>query len=1407
MIPQIREVNFGPGTVNDYATLHQATVSFQEMGERTITTQVRIDGDVVPDFSGWELEFREERFVLPTTVPQASKDNTSRNSIVELNFSSWIISELKRYYFVSLSQIDANTAIADQYKASVILPLRQFVELFNRVLKYYFGDTVRMDLFQPEIHSTTPIAVEINYTHIWDVLTKFYELFNVRWTIGVENGVYVIKVGYTADSIDDHDFEYGYDGGLLRFERQVQDESITNILLGRGGEKNLPYRYFKLQDPQNPEWTEDPDAIPELANIYFDRLRDAAFRWYVRGWMQNPSPNRDTSWDATHIFPAYLDIPEEYQYAYDRGRTDEKFNPVEFVKDDDSITKYGERWGAVEDNDDIYPTIQGVTRDGLGRVDEVVAVSEITTDDIQAASEKAAVETNVLGATMSDYIPTNTAHRDMTSYQFSVFGKEFTVPDGQVGNLDKSGIWAITFNHYIAIPQGGTATYPFPFRDWQQEYIATAIRVNTERSNIRVLKKETGEEVSRYNIQPGDYYYTLDVYLDINMDMILNESWGIDSSYLRTLQINVTVGTGGMLLVTSELDTNAWKPTFDIWVKNIWGTEKAQGETAEQYAARVWEKILGDRVGNEAKIVFSDGFMSISEDYEFQIAEYPTFDQSQTITVLEEDGQYHTYQSEWKITLRKSDAEFEATGLFIPNSKEGGKPAAGDHFFFIGIDMPFAYVEWAEDQLHASKHDSLDKTADINPTWVINLDKVRMHTIEQADYGTALADRLASGATVWIKDRRFTSGQRLKLYVQSITYTWNEPSDGSPYLVPDIEVVLSDKVVDSVGTVAKIQGAVDVIRSTYARVSDIEQTVRRVAEPLFLKKTGEADSSESPTQFASKVSSVSFRQGDVGGTGWGFYKDGDDESVLELDKIVVRHEMRVNTLVTNQVSYVGGKQIISAASIECTQVVEGADLYLCFFDQKKGTVANLFKEGDIAMGQTFSPENKETRYYRYYVDSVGVDYIALEKADGVGGAPSAGDTIVQFGNANDTDRQYVIIRDVIGGGYERMLSGLDSVSASGKEYYFAGRYGGASTNRPRWFVGDKDAEYAEWENGALTVKGRIIVRNSAGQYKQMENYLATIDYLQAAMPEDEQAAVTTIAGGVVLSKIIGVESSGNLVAGLNASSLGSDNTHGTLMIFAGAASAASVSAAKFRVYADGHVVANDLYATGADITGKITSESGEIGGFKIAYDGLKNGDDGDESLAIPRSFIRLYNSHIQIEHKTYYETDNDDLQILIGEYTTGTTGEMMASRILLDRGDSSAVVRQLRNYGVYLDITGEKVYNYAIFAKGGMYGGLRLASRSLYDDTSLSNDPITNVFRIANKRTITLPPTPQEGQLYIFVIRDGVILRSVVDGVGKQILTSDNRLLDAAEVSSGHGVLFTIFDNEHWLTSYMASTF
>ena len=46
MIKQIKEINFP-----EYATLSQAKVSINDMGDMSISAQVKIDGDIKPDFT------------------------------------------------------------------------------------------------------------------------------------------------------------------------------------------------------------------------------------------------------------------------------------------------------------------------------------------------------------------------------------------------------------------------------------------------------------------------------------------------------------------------------------------------------------------------------------------------------------------------------------------------------------------------------------------------------------------------------------------------------------------------------------------------------------------------------------------------------------------------------------------------------------------------------------------------------------------------------------------------------------------------------------------------------------------------------------------------------------------------------------------------------------------------------------------------------------------------------------------------------------------------------------------------------------------------------------------------------------------------------------------------------------
>lgn len=1137
MIPQIKELNFP-----SYATLSQATVTLNDMGDRTISAQVNIDGGIVPVFSfDWEVEFQGERYIHPVREPQASKGNDSICSVIDLTFQHWTIYQLRRYYFVEMTTTESGTIMADKYIASLKSNLKTFCNAFQRVLDYYYNGEITIDLNPDWGYREEVSYIEISYTHIWDVLQKLYEVYGVRWTI---EGT-TIKVGYPTEEVS-HIFEYGFEGGLLKVERQVQSADIRNSLLGRGGEKNLPYRYFKDEgtDAQGYKWSADPDWIPELANTYFTELRGKTFRDYVKGWK------------AKHYGGTPMSEPTE---AYTKGYTDITFNPIEYVEDKESIEKYGLLQGGLENQDDIYPSIQGIEVEPYGRIDEIVGAEQVVVDESEDNSVNTIEISNIVAKT-------SLVNRNISTYTYKISNLSISVPNGYVAiapsNFDvkieyvfgmdqnpqridtlpadvNMKIWvetklnkasnyfnsgSNTFEYEVSIHRETldyhsqwygayvTITPPrelklihgeilsinktasiqvesgntnrlsiqsnkFQIKEGDATKLDIPINVTTNDINIgqftwnkdiRIVNVNTGEVLSSINIPQGDY--TCEIVVDISN---LSEN-------VATFELTV-----GDSLILYPIATEEFKPKFDIWVKNIWNTTRNENESDEAYAERVWRPILGDREGNEAKVCFSSGNLSGHSDYEFTIVKGGVaYDNSALLNGV---------RSEWRLTLAKSTAELEATGLYIPSTKQ--QVNAGDKFFFTGIDMPHQYVLWAEEKLDNYKKDQLLETAHIKPTWVVQTDKVRLNQIQEGE-AKPLLNALKVGNLLRLADTRFTNGVAQNLYLQSVTYSWQADTS----MLPNVEVVLSDKVTTSLNPVAQLQGEVDVLTRQVGNISNIQRVVRAVGDKLYLRKDGVQDVSNSPTEFGNLLTSKGYRQGAYGGSGWGLRSE-HNKGILEIDTLIVRDEMRVNSLVVNQVSAIGGKEILSAASIECSKVEVLNEGFKCYFDQKRGSVANLFVEHDIAYSQVFNANDIMVKFYKREVIEVGDNYIllSLDSGDDSNGAPQVGDVIAQYGNTTDTTRQYVIIRDVVGGGYERMLSDLNSVSTSGVEYYFAGRLEG---NTPRWFVGNANGDFIEWKDGKLKIKGSINIEEGSTGIENLEG-----------LPEIVQEAVTGIEVG------------------------------------------------------------------------------------------------------------------------------------------------------------------------------------------------------------------------------------------------------------------------------------------------------
>lgn len=1088
------------------------------MGEKTITTQVKIDGEIVPDFSfDWEVAFQGEKYIMPLRIPQGAKENTSLKSTIDLTFQHWAIYQLKRWPFVTIQQIAAGTYLPDEEVATVQLNLKDFYILFGQVLKYYYGDAITIDLNPAWQYKQEATLIEISHTKIWNVLIDaFHDKYGVRWEIvpasdnsnTVKGGErYVIRVGYPTTEVD-HIFEYGFEGGLLKVERQVQSDEIRNMLKGRGGDTNIPLRYFKDTDPNNKDFRPDPDWVEELANIPFTNLMGATFRSYVQGWK------------AAHIskYPGYTAVGESNAYApwaYRKGYTDTKFHPVEFVADEitinpttgdkqveilpgyspyvkkgSSLDKYGPMPDTLDNNEDIYPTLQGT---GL---DIAVDVEQIESDDVTESTESDAQVSNLKGATTTVDITNMTTRRTIT-----VEFPEFDVLNNQTAIIVEGA-----YSKYAHYTQQLTA----------KDVNVSDLLVVSDSPMITVTNAVTGMEHSGSGIPAGRWKwkatFEVELVLDPNYHLV-KEGW-------------ITVGYESPKLTVASIDADKWRNTFDIWVKNIWDSTRLSGETDSQYSERVWKPILGDREGNEAAVVFTSGAL-VHEDYEFKIPKesFPVYDTSKTYT--DADGVEHV--SHWRIKLAKSDAELEVTGLYVPSTKKQGK--AGDTFAFIGTEMTHVpYVVDAEERLDDWKKDQLGEVKEIKPTAVVTTDRVRLNNEGKPN---ALINQLRVGNSLRLFDKRFFNeeGKAYEtLYLQSITYTYREPTSDDAALNPDVEIVLGNEYITSANPVSMMQGEISALQRQVGAISNVEQIVRAVGDRLYLRKDGISDRSLSPTQFFSLLTSGDFRAGMIGGAGWGFYKDENGNWVLEADRVNVRQEMQVNTLVINQAEGRGGMEIDTAAYIEgVTRVVETDNGYVCYFDQKNGSVANLFHVDDVAFCNRWTPENAHLKFYKRRVTAVGADSITLSKTDVNGtGIPAEGDNIIHFGNYTDATRQYVKVRDVVGGGYERYIEALNSVNAVGVEYYFVGKQAGQS----RWFVGNKDlipysgagdGSYIEYINRKLNLHNVSLSVGSTIGDKTLNQYFT--DLVPELTQEDIEGFVNAIVDpklGAIQDQIDGV---------------------------------------------------------------------------------------------------------------------------------------------------------------------------------------------------------------------------------------------------------------------------------------------
>lgn len=1063
-----------------------------DMGESSITCDIYLSADTDPMFSReWYIDYRGEKFYLSTLQPPAIKDNSEVRYKYSLTFKSER-EDLKRYDMLDLVKANEEDFIPDKYSFSFQGDIVQFVDRFNANLKYNFGSRWEMRLAEGVSSESVVVSCQ-DGVKMWDLLKQVYTLYGIRWHIASEADKMVIFVGYEPAEVE-HIFQYdpdkteeGVRGGLYSIERVNPLSEIYTRMRGVGGTRNLPYRYFKNQSQVESEkqYPADPDYNNIIANNNYANLMPKCFRDYLKGWNGTPlSPETE---------------------AYKKGKADKltgKFIPMDYVVSDKEA-KWGIKYGALQANENIYPTIQGTWDSTLGRLDEIVAVSEVKDDKPEQGGTSESP-----GVVLSDNIEASrlNIHRGPTygTYQSAAFTltKESTI------KMIVSASWKDSNNMEVSF-EDGSAELPVEVQsiDIISSDGLTKYNVLSDATNPRA------ELLAKGPIPAGDYY----IEVNCSSKQYVTESYQFHSYLTVSNIIAYDYSPFSEDMTVDSEDSRI----FYIWIKDI-GFDIRE----EKY----WALGQGDMA-----VMFSDGWLA-GEDYEYTIAaekaddKYTKFyiaeDTSKSIETTNEQGEPITVQSKWKIGLIRSDAELEASGKYIPNTVINAKP--GDHFFFVNIQLPQKYVELAEERMQSYIETELSKVDDEYPTFTIKPSSIFCNSF-------AAIDKLKAGARIRIRNQRLMGDGYLVVYISSITLTHSKDK-----VSPTWDVVVSETPSAGENAITLLQGQVQQLsQNVYSSQSALAEAISQM-DRIFVRGDGLADTSYSPTTFARQVSmngevkhggsvtSNDFNQAGFAGTGWGLYKDANSKYCLEIDKVNVRGELNVNEATINQIEFLSGKTIYSRGGIEVTDVEDLPDGYKLFYDTKNGDRMNPFKVNDLAYSQNFNdPDGNIIKYYWAVITEVGDDYIVISKTQKDGsGIPTKGDNVAQLGNTEDASRQSAFIIDQTSGGINVQYNRLGDATAPGGMWSFQDRatvgFGyDAEDGKAKFFcygdayIGNRDLSkkqyvtYQQKEGDSepkLYVSGSILVGEGSEGLGNLSEWAEKQEQIDAAQQTAESAA-------------------------------------------------------------------------------------------------------------------------------------------------------------------------------------------------------------------------------------------------------------------------------------------------------------
>ena len=1032
------------------------------------------------------VEFRGEKYFISAT-PSSGKDNEDARYEHTLSFIPERDLKLNNVYFYDA--VSEESTGDDKYKSNstnVVFfgTIEEFVARLNESLKYSGLDyTVVID----EGITSEAKLMSFEDQFFFSVLQEIYNTYELPFYFVGK----VIHIGFTSNAIT-QTFKYGFDNELLSIKKNNANYRIINRCTGIGSEDNIPY-YYPNRSPKG-----DIEAVAGAANsgimqedITISDPEKFASSMDINGSIRfigqsvgeikyGTSPNTGLVSDITQL-EAIVGVRQggdDHAQIYITASVTKpglmKF-PLNVIVEAMHEMPLNKTFAAKCDiyaDDDYYnfhdDAGSSFSNDGTSFVTgKLLGMDTGTTLYIKtskAGALRVVIQVNVTISASRRTNMTGASEEQDTSSGFYYGKVKFSNGISMSGN----GVWT----------SGEDA----------------------DGNIIEVVPKDLGLSL---NGTPADgdtitqtlvRYITPSKYL---MPPVYRESLGAERFYNALNEKYTNPDTGEKYIFENVYDPaipREHKQEFKDIKPTIKGMTNAAGQRMDQILDIAFDLDDNDEVDEEGKYLHPYFFVKLPKydgDYGFNLFDHAIDEEEMSVSMTSgqcgacefiigvsddeaqrnlvqvdssgnllrdsdgnvrcgregmpeespQDRQNDTENYEVWIALKKEESTY---GQIMPNVQQNLKPAQGDTFVILHIDLPQAYILNAENELKEAiiKYMAQNNSEKFN----FSITFSRIYLEEHPD----IESQLNENARIQVE----YDGVKYEFYISQYTYKCLDEES-----LPEISVEITDTI-----TVNRtvLQNTADAImnnmNSAIGNIDFLMQGLR-----YFIRKDVD-DVALGRIVFRQGVLFGNFKSGFLG-SGGAVLIDENGSSHAEFDFLTVRRKAVFKELTVEELTHAGGQIIVSPASMVCSDVQDMGDSYRCFFETKGSdgeTIYNQFDIDDQARCQTFNKWGN--RYYWRLVVGVGENYIDLSKTDMDSGSdiPQAGDRIVQLGNRNDTTRQAAQIISCFGENSPSyvMYNGINSYSLVDKN--ITGIIYNQQTQEPQmysygsFYFGDRD---------------------------------------------------------------------------------------------------------------------------------------------------------------------------------------------------------------------------------------------------------------------------------------------------------------------------------------------------------------